>query len=58
MAEIEEQEIRGQEIDEEEFYSASLLMDIPFWCELDNEVLIQEYEAPICPVCGGPVEEL
>ena len=54
----EDQEIRGQEIDEEEFYSATLLMPIPFWCELDNEVLIQEYEAPICPVCGGPVEEL
>ena len=53
-----------QEIDEEEFYSASLLddmrgmMDIPFWCELDNEVQIREDEAPICPVCGGPVEEL
>ena len=57
----EEQEIRGQEVDEEQFFGSRLpLDDIAFWCpSCEDEILIREDREERCPICGCfPVEPL
>lgn len=48
-----------QEIDEEAFFGATLLMDLPYWCpRCEDEVKIREDLEPRCPICGTETETL